>query len=242
MAKGKKKTVVETPGHDAAVEAVMDPKFADMSNADAVSIALQLQQILRGNQALLENQDKFSEELTKIKKKMAKYDADAEKFQNNQNAFLADVMGRAEKLKVSGAKKEKMIAKASQEFQQAVSSARASQATDKIQFEQLIASQPKVKIISAGVFESGIIQGQPISRLTNEVVRIKHKTWVLPIGQEIEVPQCVADALRDRRKIENETKERQESLSKIQENDKLILETQRINQKYGSNSDMPQSY
>jgi hypothetical protein len=217
-------------------------KFEELSNVDALNVGLALQQILRGQKSLLDNQDKFSEELNRIKARMDEQDKEAIKFNEDREKWITNVLNKAEKLKATGDKKNKLIAKGVETFENELALARANQSVDKLKFEQELARQPKVKIISPGRLETIMQNGQPIAKLFNEEVRIKHKVYVLPAGREIEVPQAVAEILANRRKMESENSELQLAGSELPEYNKLNEKMAAIKSKYNSSMDTPPGY
>lgn len=239
MARNKKVT-----GNEKLDDALQ--KFPEMNNKDALDVGLALQQIFRGQESILQKMEGTSkeaaemrEELRRMKSQMDKYDKAAEKFESDKSAFIENVLTKAEKLKAKGTKKDKLIAQGVLEAQEAVKNARASQAVDKLQFEQLIYNQPKVSVTSPGKLVSGIANGQPISQIEPEEVRIRHMRWVLPVGIPVEVPEAVASVVINRRKSEQETRERQLLLQKNMDNDELTRATMALNQKYGSPAALP---
>jgi hypothetical protein len=239
MATRRKKEVLSTD-NSKAVEALQSDEFSRMKDAEALNVALALQEIIRGNTSILANQDTMGEELHRLRERMDKYDQATAKYEANRESFVEEVLQRSEKLRATGSGKDKLIARGTLQLQEAITNARAKNASDKLRFEEALQTMEKVKIISPGVWETGYVSGgQPVQHLVSEVIKIKHKTWVLPVGVEIEVPKVVAEVLANRRRSDQETAERQAVLSKIMNNDQLVAETARINKKYNTNSTLP---
>lgn len=212
----------------------------EMSNIEALPVALALQEIIRGQSSILRNMDTMGDELAKLKAQMAKYDMAEEKYNQNRDKFVQEVLDKAAGLKALGDQKDKLIAKGTIQMQEAIQNARAVNASDKLQFEDQMRKMPKVTVMSPGKWESGSVSGgQPVNQLVAEEVRIKHMRWLLPPGVAVEVPQAVAEVLAHRRRSDMETAERQALLSKIMNNDDLTTKMQEINKKYGSNSVTP---
>lgn len=235
----KKKEVLSTD-NDAAVQAVKSEEFLSMNDSEALDVALALQQILRGQGAILNRQDEFADELRKMKAQMKKYDKAAEKYENNREKYIQEVLDKAASLKATGSEKDKLVAQGTLQLQEAIKEARAKNASDKMVFEENLRRMPKVTVVSPGVWVSGSASGgAPVHQIVPEEIRIKHLRWVLPPGKPVEVPEVVAKALEDRRRSDAETAERQAALSKIQENDKLTQEISEINNKYKTNSVQP---
>lgn len=204
-------------GEDPAVQALLDPKFEQMTNMDAAQIALMLQQIIRGQNSLLARQDETGATIAKILERQDKVDQLLAKNESAERREIEDVLARSSKLKATGDAHDRIVAKGAKQYTQAIQQARASQATDKLYFEQQLKTMPKEEIVSPGVW----IQTREGHKLIAEEVRIKHKVWYLPPGQPIVVPKAVADVIRARRQSQAETAKRKEVLGKQVEQTKL---------------------
>lgn len=224
-------------GEDPVVKALLSDKFVEGTNQEALDISLALQQLIRGNASLLENQEKMSQEISRLKSKMNKMDKAAEAWEADKVKFAQEVFERAERLKVSGHEKDKLVAGAANEFQQEVIKARAELVTDNMQFAERIRTMPRVKVISAGVWENVKENGQFVQKLVPEVIRIKNRQWVLPIGQEVEVPQAVADRIANIRSSNQEDEERKTLLSGNLEDKEVNAKWAEINRKSKSKAD-----
>lgn len=211
----------------------------NMSNKDALDVALVLQQIIRGQDSILENMDKFSTELSHLKEKMAKMDAAAEKFEFDRNKFIEDVNSKADSLRATGDQKDKIIANGVIEAQRQINLARANLSLDRAKFEASIKAERKIKVISPGKYETRIVGGQQTAVIVPEVIRLFHMQWILPPGVEVEVPESVAKRISDIRVSSIETQRRQESLQKNLDQDALVLETDRINKEFKSSALLP---
>lgn len=209
-------------------------EMPDMKNTEALNVGLALQEIMRQNQSILQNMDTMGDQLGVLKAKMDKYDRDAEKFNADKIKYLTEVEEKANKLRVKGAAKDKLIAQGTLMAQKAIEKARANNSVDKLAFERDLARMPKVTVTSTGRMESGITAGgQQVTQLVPEEIRIKHKVWRLPIGQAVEVPQIVAERMLDIRRGQQETSEIQGVLTSGLEHHKQIEEMNKINHKPG---------
>lgn len=219
---------------DPVVRDLKSEKFATMPDSQALDIALALQQIARGQQSLLANQDKMADELQKLRAKMAKYDEDAAKYAKNQEKFVQDVLDRAEKLKKAGTDKDKLIAKGSNEFSRAMAEARAKAAADRLKFEEELRTMPKVEVTSPGVIE--IIAGPNgalIPTLFNETVRIKHRVWTLEPQVPTMVPIVVANELKRRAKSARMGAELRAAMDGHLQTNEMDAKIKEIHHKYG---------
>ena len=228
-------------GEHPAIQAAASPEFATMSNSAAAEIALQLQQLVRGNASILQNQEMLSSEIGQLKAKMNKYDEDAQKWETDRVKFMEEVNDRANKLRVTDPAQRGVIsAKVMAEAAEAEAMARAMYQTNKLKFKEKIANSPKVMIISPGVIESGRIGDQMINRVVPEVIRIKNYQWKLPPGVAVEVPDFVAKRYAEIQRSRAELEERKMALSADRNNGEMSSAVEvnqamaKINDKYGT--------
>lgn len=232
MAKSKK-SVTGNSKLDEALE-----QFPGMNNKDALDVGLALQQIFRGQTAILNNQEKYADDLRALRERMDKYDKAAEKFEEDREKFIENVLDKAESLKAVGSAKDKLVAEGALQAQEAIKNARANIYADDLKFKEAIRLAPKVSVTSPGILESGVEGGQPVQRIVPEEVRIRNMRWVLPPGMAVDVPKPVADVLANRRRSEQEDRERQAVLRKNLSQGQLVAEMAKINEKYNSPSDL----
>src|SRR3990167_2376065 len=140
-------------GDDPVIEEVVSGRFAKMNDQEGLQVALALQQLLRGQTALLENYDKFAKDIAKLKEQMAKYDEDAEKDRKNHERYVQEVFDKAEKLKAVGDAKDKIIAKGAATYKTAIAEANAKNAVGRLQFEDELRRMEMVQVMSPGVLE-----------------------------------------------------------------------------------------
>jgi hypothetical protein len=231
-------------GESQLIKDIAGPKFQNASNEEAVDMALMLQQIVRGQASILDNQSELQNELRQLKEKMKKYDDDARAFNDNQTKFMADINQQADKLRITDpSKKGELAAMAMNMEREAQIQARAEASSAQVSFAKMVANAPKVTVVGRGHVESGILNGQPIVRLTDDEVRIKHTTWILPTGIPKEVPNFVASRYQQMLRDREEASDRQSALSADRNNGEMInagdveKEMKRIDQKYGTQSD-----
>lgn len=219
-------------GESEAVKALLSPEFEQMSNLNATDIALLLQQIIKGQESILAKTDENSLEIARLREHQAKVDARMEQSDNQRKREIDDILNRAEKLKLTGEARDKIIAKGGQMFTEAVQQAKANHASDRLVFEQALKNMPTETIVSPGQWE----QTREGPRLVPEVIRIKHKTWILEPGIPQEVPQIVAERLRNIRKSQAETAARKQILGKQMEQHKMVEAWNKVE---GSAESMP---
>lgn len=221
-------------GEDPAVRALLSDEFVDGSNKEASDIAMALVQIIRGQKML-------GEQVAKINERMSEMDKDALKREDEQKKYIQEVLDKAESLKKTGAEKDRIIARGSQVYADAMKAAHALLASNAIAFEEALRTMPTESVVSPGELIVVNENGQQVSKLIPEVIRIRNKTWVIPPGIITNVPKIVAERMRSKRKSEAETDERKKLLSSNLESSKLIKGWQDINSKYGSKTEaLPQ--
>src|SRR3990167_3748293 len=181
-----------------ALEAMLSEKFPSLPNVDAARIALAVQNFLRGEASILGSQDGPAEQalLTRLEvqdKASAAEVADRE-------ALVRGTLARAEKLKLPPE-------------QRAVVAARASRMTDRLAFDRLLETMPKVALVVAGKMTNYQAQGGGnLPRLDPIEIRIKHKVWVLAPGRTHQVPKLVADRYYQMLREQEETQARKDVL------------------------------
>lgn len=201
-------------GEDPAIQKLLSPEFLKMTNLDATDVALMLQQIIRGQNSLLTLAKQNSDDIARIKSRQDRIDKDLIAREAARKSEIEDILQRAEKLKLTGNARDKIIAKGGKMFEKALQEARAGKAADQIKYAQKLAAEPKELVVSPGKIEMQMQAGRQVAVHLPEEIRIKRKTWVFPPGVPVEVPRSVAQALRDRHASQEETRKRQELLSK----------------------------
>ncbi len=224
-------------GEAPIVKDILSEKFINANDSQATEMALLLQQLIRGQNSILENQNKLSEDLEKLREKQAKYDEAARKWDEDQIKFKNEVLDKARSLKVSGSEKDKIIATASQQLQGEITKVKAQQVSDRLMFDQALARQPKYTVTSPGVAITVTENGTLVQKVMMEEVRIKHRVWQLPINTPVEVPEAVYLALQNRRKAEEENRARQGMMRKNLEASEFRKEWKQIDEKFGSPTD-----
>jgi hypothetical protein len=224
-------------GEDPAVRALLSNDFVQGTNAEAVEIGMALQQIIRGQAALMENQAQFSDEIARIRQRMNEMDKAAERWNNDRESFVQEVLDRAESLKATGSEKDRILANGGNQFTEAITRARAEQVSDNMKFEQSLRDMPKVTIVSPGELVMVSEGGRQVAKIMNETVKIKTHKWTLPAGKAVEVPLAVAKVLDERRRLQAETEARQNLLAQHPESSVLDRKWKEINSKFNSTTD-----
>lgn len=212
-------------GEHPAIQTLMSEEFEKMSNLDASQIAFMLQQIVRGQNSLLEQN---SIQIAQIRERQEQVDREiAERF-NAQQKFIEDVLDKAESLRRTGIEHDKLIAQGAAQYAEARKTAVARMAAKKLQLEEQLAQEPKVLVISPGRLVTTMQGGQQVTTIISEEIRMGHKQWILPVGVPVELPKSVADILSQRRASQAESAQRRDILSKNMESSKLAEEWSKI--------------
>lgn len=227
-----KKVRMDGVGEDPAVKAVLSDDFVQGTNLEATEIAVALQQILRGQQAQ-------GLELAKINQRMNRMDEEALARDKEQKKYIENVLNKAERLKATGAEKDKIMADGIALAQNEFTKARAKIASNALAFEEELKNMPTETVVSPGELVTVMENGQQVSKIMDEVIRIKHKTWVLPPGQAVQVPKIVADRLRQIRRGQEEQRLRKQALSENLEAEKLAKKWREIDGRYSKSEAMP---
>ncbi|MBE0573319.1 hypothetical protein IH575_00245 [Candidatus Dojkabacteria bacterium] len=227
-------------GEDPVIQAVMSPQFAEATNSEAIEIALLLQQLIRGQNSMLSQQEKLNDELSRLRGRMDKFDQDEKKWNENREDFMKEINAKAESLRIEDPQKRaQLIAKEAQRVQAEIQNQLANASVYQMQFKAMLEAQPKEIIVSPGklvtVNEAGVIQ----QKLEAEVIRIKNLSWVLQPGVPTEVPKLVADEFRSRQKVQAENRERKALLNanKPRDNMEVAQKWNEISHKYGTAAD-----
>lgn len=231
-----KKVRTDGEGEDPAVRAMLSNQFTEGTNAEALDIALAMQQLLKGNAALLENDRKFADELNALKAKMAKIDDDAARWEHDRERWLNEIMDRAEKLRVRESELDKIQAEAAVDMANKIQEAKAHVVINQQMFDEALSKEPKETITSPGVVEIVMENGSPVAKLFNEEIRIKHRRWILRPGVPTELPKSVAEMYRNKKRSEQETAERQKAMMANMESGKLAQKMKDIDTKFGSST------
>jgi hypothetical protein len=232
---------VDVSGNDPSpiVNELMSDQFIQGSNLDVSQIALMLQQLVRGQSALLSNYEQTNIEIAKLRERQDQIDKQTAKRFESQQKDIQEVFDRAEKLKLTGDKKDKVIAKGVKMYEKARTDAIAGKAVDRLAFDRMLASQEKETIVSPGQLITVMDNGTQVPRMIPEEIRIKHRVWHLQPGVATEVPKAVADVLRQRWASQAETNQRKSILSKHLEAGKMAAEWNKVE---GSKTESMPSY
>lgn len=211
-------------------------RLPEMSNVDAAKVALQLQQLIRGENSILGQQQ--TELMNRLMEKMEAMDRMAAKWESDRLRYVEEMTAMADRLRKSEDAQEKARAQAGIDLARATQEARASMALDKRAYDEFLAKEPKVTVVSPGVIMTVTENGSPTAKLMPEEIRVKHRRFVLQPGIPIDLPKSIADVYNSRVRSRAETREREEVLKMNLESGKLEERMREIDAKYGSNGSL----
>lgn len=223
-------------GEDPAIQALQN--FGEKSNVEAFDIALQLQQIIRGQNSMLANYEKMSDQIAKMRQRMAAMDEQAAKWETDRQRWLEEVTARADRVRLTEEGQEKARAQAGIDLAAETQKARARITVDRAEYDAWLKTQPFETVVSPGKVIMVSEGGQQTAKLIAEEVRVKHRIWQFPPGVPKDVPAPIAQILRDRRRSEAETQERMDAMKRNMESSLLEQKMKEIDNKYGSNGSM----
>lgn len=233
---------IDPSGEDPAVEAMLSDQYPAINQKQALEISLALQKLIEGQNSLLERQQRgeqlAAEQIQQLRERADKMDETVRRWEEDREKFISNAYDNANRIKATGDRKERMEARLASDFQTAVTNARAEMAVDNLRFAEQLEHMPMETIISPGVLETGVENGQQVQRLVPEVIRIKGRAWILAPGQPVSVPTIVAERVRQKRRSEQETEERKKLLSGNPERGNMILRWNDISKKYQSSTDL----
>jgi len=204
-------------GEDPAMQALLSPDFATMSNKEALTIAMAVQELVRGQASLASNMESVTSSLTavsdlveKLQERMERMDKAEVAWQTDREKFFQTVSDRAESLRIRDPEeKTKFQVTQGNQIQQLMLQATIKRKEANQKFEELLKTEPEVTIVPVGHVENrdnGM--GKSVPTLVSDIVRIKSHTWVLPPGVSVKVPKIVAEAYREKLLARQEGQER----------------------------------
>lgn len=199
-------SAADVAAHHAAAREFLSDEFVTGREADHFDARAALSAILTGIQ-------RNSDELAALKQRMEVYDQQAARYEADRQKFIEEVLDQASDLKATGDRRERIKAGGVKQLEQEIKQVNARNASDRLRFEQALAEMPKVKIAHPGRVQMRSVNGLPHPELVPLVIRIKHRVWTLPPGQEIEVPEIVAQRVREIMRSTEETNERKKVLA-----------------------------
>ena len=203
MADRWKKALGITSQEPTAVKALRSDDFLTMPDSEALDVALQLQVILRGQEALLSRMDKQSaqsqmlaDELNRLKKQHGEM-AHAEKRWEEDRTKLMDewrVMAERSQTNVTPEDKERALAQASKDIQGGIQQARATNAVNRQRLKESLKEAPMVEVSRPGI----PVMTPEGARIVAEEIRLDEMLWIFEPNTPTSVPEPVAVLLRQR--------------------------------------------
>lgn len=211
---------------------------SDCTAQEAQNIGLALQQILRGDAALLNNMDDpaVAEQVARLKEQAAKEDKANQDWEENQEKFITQVYDKADKITPVGEKKDRVIANGLSQLQQARENARARWALQREEFARHLSTDPKVEVQVEAEFEHTTINGVVSVIEVKPVLKILDRTFVLTPGKQF-LPKILADRYLEHQRTVRENQERKKVMEQYMERDQYEAAMRTIDQRYGNRRD-----
>ena len=221
-------------GEDPAVKALLSDEFATMSNVDALSIARQLQEIIRG-QAVM------GEQFSRLNQRMNAMDEAQLKWEQDKTKFLEKISNMADRMMLPEAKQAELRAKESNRLQGLVKEKKANAHVERLSMIDKLSREPKETVVAPGDIVMVRKGGQTVPVLAPLTINLYGIKYVLPPGKPVEVPASVASRFRNIMAMREETEARKELLDaapgKIKQDTVLASDWDSVSEKYGSNAD-----
>lgn len=224
------KPVKDVAENHQAVRDLMDDSFVTKSDLEVTDITVALRELLRGQKTI-------GQELHNLRARMDEYDKAAEAFNTDQEKFIQDVFDKAQSLRKTGDEYDKEVAKGVKMFENEIKVAKAEHVNSRLRFEEELRTMSKVTVTSPGVPELVMRNGAQTPVMVPEIIRIKHKQWVLQPGIPTEVPKIVADRYQQILEMRRENQELQNALGAQMKDTELFKKLAEINKKYGAGPD-----
>jgi len=197
-----------------AVKALESDEFLTMPDTEALDVALVLQQILQGQDSILDRMNKYdkhqaslADSVTNLRQHHAEQQEAVRRWENDR-AKLVDEW-RAVADAVPADVREKAQATAMNDVKTSMQYAKAEAAANNIKFKAALANTPTVKVKRTGT----IVQTPKGIEVQPEIVRLGPATYIFPPNEEVEVPIQVKEQLDNRDKQKAEYEARAEVLS-----------------------------
>jgi hypothetical protein len=214
-----------------AIQDMISKDFLSAKDTDAALIAKAVLALVKGE---LSQEDE--ERFRKYQEYADKRDAEARKFEEDKMKWWEEQVKKIESLKKTGFDKDKIEAKAADLDRQARDEARAEAADAWLKFQQRIATAPKVRVISSGVpirVKSGV---RVIPEVLRKIVGSRKWEMVLPVDEEVELPDFIANERAARSKEKRVLDRLPEQLAKMEDYSKVVAVAPEVDPKRSINT------
>lgn len=217
-------------GEAEVVQDILSDDFVEMGEAEALDLALALQQLVRGQASILANQQNMEGELARLKADAERRDRVMEEYKADQEKFFQRVREEGQSLKADEQTKARMLERS----QQTLSEMTAFHRHEKNAVREKMRNEPKESVVWPGESFLSREGSQAVQRSRPLVVHINGETFTAKIGDVVQVPQCVAARLREIERTKEENNERRKVLSAEQSDTFVAGKWAKINAKFGS--------
>lgn len=132
-------------GEDPAIQDLMSDKFISMNDEDAMSIAIAIAKIVRG-----QLKEELDGSMAKMKETIIKMENTAKRYEEDRLKFAEDIARQAEKLKKTGTEKVVTEVESAKLMEHAYAEARAIKAQRDFEIQQKALNAPKIKFAHPG--------------------------------------------------------------------------------------------
>lgn len=227
-------------GEDPAVAALLSDDFVTASEVEALDVKLALQQLIRGQSALLNNMDTMSGEVSRLRQRMTAYEAAASAYEQDRKKFVEEIESRSELLLKREEERNAIRAKAVNDVSEMVAVKKANAKMDAMEMKRRLLAEPTETVLVTGNWVNvSVGQGRSQMKLYPEYINIHGVQFKLEPGQHT-VPRSVAEIIRQRQANAAEQAERKEAISaapgKIRKDTEVAKDWDAISKKYNSSA------
>jgi len=195
---------------DPSIQSLLEG-MPEATERQVLEMALRLQEIIRGDAALLKNPEQ-SDLLNMMRADAEARDAATKAYEQDKMGFIEGVFDHSEKIKLTGEQAAEAKKRVANAMALARTHAKQNRALKRKKLEEDLRLAPKEEVYVTGHVE--VIRQGPglVPKIMPEEVRIGHVLFVLAPGRHT-VPTQVAEILRQRQRSMEETQKREEMIS-----------------------------
>lgn len=203
-------------------------QLPNMTELEALDAMLQLQKLVAGDAALLNNPD-MSQNVAKLREKAAERDRVKEAYETDRMRFIENTIAESEKIKPTGETAEQVKARGQKMMQEAIQNATNLKHAKARVIDMMLDTGPTETI---HVAPKTVMTGQgPVILATK--IKIAHRTFILQPGVN-EVPFLVAQEYRNATQAAREQRMRDHAYKSGSHLGKIEQKMQEIDREFGT--------
>ncbi len=191
-----KEVRLDGAGEAPVIKALLSDDFAKVDDQEALSIGAALRDLIRGQAALLQNQKAQDEEVRKMRVRFELMEEDAKRWRDDPTKFADEARTKADKVRLTGADKERTIAEGARIQREAAEEANAEAVAEELEFRQKCANAPRVTISAFGKHWRTKVGDGFVDKVESDVIRVsvgkRIFQWILPPDEPVDVPDFIA--------------------------------------------------